>query len=188
MKKYIIFLALFIVALLFIGAPVRRMYVPKKYCPLLKQYAGRYDIDWLLVSSIVFYESRYRPKVVSPKGAMGLMQVMPATSIESAAKLGLNEFEVDDLFKPKVNLDIGCFYFSRMLKEFDGDILLALAAYNGGKGSVYRWYKKAAGKDNDAELKYSVIYKYVFPETKKYVQRVHGTYRLLKFLDKMWAF
>lgn len=191
MRRYIIIVISLFFLLLLIGSPLRRIYAPFRYRELVKYYANSYNLDWLLVSSIVYHESRFRYNAESNKGARGLMQIMPDTGFELAQKLGLKEFSVDKLFKPTVNLELGCCYFSGLVKEFNNDIRLALAAYNAGKGSIYRYYPKNKGdlsypSNNTRILEYPDIHKYLYPETRRYVSRVSGTYRLLKLMDKVW--
>ncbi|MDM8560085.1 lytic transglycosylase domain-containing protein [Candidatus Parabeggiatoa sp. HSG14] len=93
------------------------------------QTAKRYHIDVSLLFAIVHQESRWKPKVISPKGAIGLMQIMPSTG-ESFC--GLSE---EQLFTPKLNLDCGTRYFLQQLKEF-GTVKKALCAYNAGPTRV----------------------------------------------------
>lgn len=95
----------------------------------IRQAARRHRLDEGLLTAIVATESGFDPAVVSPRGAMGLMQIMPDLARESAL----------DPFEPTVNLDIGARYFSRLLDRFDGDVALALAAYNAGPGAVERF-------------------------------------------------
>lgn len=92
----------------------------------------RHEVDGLLVAAVVEAESRFRPKQVSPRGAVGLMQIMPAT----ASSFGKEE---QDLFDPRVNLEIGTRYLGTLIDHFDGDLELALAAYNAGPGAVARY-------------------------------------------------
>lgn len=189
MKKYLIFVSVLFILLLFIGAPVRQVYAPFKYRSLVKEYAQKYNLDWLLVASIIYHESRFRPRAVSPKGACGLMQIMPDTAEEVANKLGWEKVSLEDFFNPRINLELGCWYFHNILKEFDGEPKLALAAYNAGRGIIYRWWNQKQGNlayPSNNKPKYSDISKQLYPETKRYVQKVYGTYRLLKTLDKVW--
>lgn len=92
--------------------------------------AERHEVDGLLLAAVVETESRFRPTAVSPRGAVGLMQVLPATG----AMYGRN-----DLSDPHVNLDVGSRYLRRLLRDYDGDLELALAAYNAGPGAVERY-------------------------------------------------
>jgi soluble lytic murein transglycosylase-like protein len=95
----------------------------------IHQAARRHRLDAGLLTAIVATESSFDPAVVSPRGAIGLMQIMPELAGES----------VLDPFEPRANLEIGARYFSRLLNRFDGDVSLALAAYNAGPGAVERF-------------------------------------------------
>jgi soluble lytic murein transglycosylase-like protein len=92
--------------------------------------AERHDVDALLLAAVVETESRFIPTAVSPRGAVGLMQVLPSTG----AMYGRS-----DLSDPHVNLDVGSRYLRRLLRDYDGDLELALAAYNAGPAAVERY-------------------------------------------------
>jgi len=93
----------------------------------IEQTAGRYGVDHRLVQAVVQVESGGNPRAVSPKGARGLMQLMPAR----AEALG-----VRDSFDPGANLDGGVRHLRELLSRFSGDLTLALAAYNAGEEAV----------------------------------------------------
>ena len=97
------------------------------YHPIIVEAANRYQIDPSLVKAIIMAESGYNPRAVSKKGAKGLMQLMPGT----AEALG-----VKDSFNPEHNINGGVRYLSQLVSEFDGNIRLALAAYNAGSKKV----------------------------------------------------
>ena len=92
--------------------------------------AERHDVDPLLVAAIAQTESSFDTLAVSPEGALGLMQMMP----ETAEQLGLR-----NVYDPGQNLDAGASYLEYLLRRFDGDLVLALAAYNAGPGKVDRF-------------------------------------------------
>lgn len=102
------------------------------YGRTLVAVSDRHGVDGLLVAAVVEAESRFRSKQVSPRGAVGLMQIMPST----ASSFGKEE---QDLFDPHVNLEIGTRYLGSLLDTFDGDLELALAAYNAGPGAVAKY-------------------------------------------------
>lgn len=96
----------------------------------IMQAAQTYQVDPTLIRAIIMAESSYNPKAVSHRGAQGLMQLMPTT----AKWLG-----IEDSFDPAMNIDGGVRYFRRLLDRFDGDVKLALAAYNAGSRYVRKY-------------------------------------------------
>jgi soluble lytic murein transglycosylase-like protein len=101
------------------------------YGKAIKSACKRYTVDPDLVRAVIKAESNFNPEAVSPKGAMGLMQLMPDTA---------REMGVSDPFNPVQNIHGGVGYLSRLLKSLNGDLSLALAAYNAGPERV-RSYK-----------------------------------------------
>jgi len=98
--------------------------------PIILQASNRYQVDPAIIQAIIMAESSYNPKAVSRRGAKGLMQLMPRT----ARALG-----VKDSFNPEHNINGGVKYFKQLLNQFDGDLKLALAAYNAGSRKVRRY-------------------------------------------------
>jgi len=96
----------------------------------IKNAAGRYNLPEKLIASVIQVESNFQVDAVSPAGAQGLMQLMPATA---------RELGVDDPFDVRQNINGGAGYLRQMLDRFDGDVKLALAAYNAGPGTVERY-------------------------------------------------
>ncbi|MCJ7774051.1 MAG: lytic transglycosylase domain-containing protein [Desulfobacterales bacterium] len=107
------------------------LHTDRLFDPIIFQAANRHDVEPALVKAIIMAESGYNSKAISNKGARGLMQLMPAT----AEMLG-----VEDYYHPEDNINAGVKYFKQLLDQFDGNVKLALAAYNAGSGSV-REYK-----------------------------------------------
>ncbi len=95
--------------------------------PIVIQAASRHQVDPALIKAIIMAESGYNTRAISKRGAKGLMQLMPAT----AHALG-----VEDAFNPKQNINGGVRYFKQLVIQFDGDVKLALAAYNAGSRNV----------------------------------------------------
>lgn len=118
---------------------------------MARDYATRNRVSPSLVTAVIETESSYNPRAVSPRGAMGLMQLMP----DVAQSLG-----VENPFEPEENIRGGVTLLRKLLDKYHGDQRLALAAYNAGEGAVDR-----AGGVPD------------FPETREYVNRVIQAYR-----------
>lgn len=116
----------------------------------IQNVCEQYDLDFLLVKALIRAESQFDHMAVSPRGAMGLMQLMPATA---------RDMGVRNPFNPKENIEGGARYLRYLLKRFNNDLTLALAAYNAGPEVVKR-------------------YKGVPPyrETREYLKKVMGFY------------
>ncbi len=96
---------------------------------IVEEAARRHDVDPNLVRSLIKVESNFNAHAVSPKGAMGLMQLMPATA---------RTLNVSNPFDPQQNVDAGVRHLKHLLQDFNGDVKLSLAAYNAGAGAVAR--------------------------------------------------
>jgi soluble lytic murein transglycosylase-like protein len=116
---------------------------------LVQQAAKNQNLDEQVLRGVIQQESAFRPCAVSPKGAMGLMQLMPATA---------GQFGVPDPFDPKDNVEAGAAFLKQLLARYGGDLTLALGAYNAGPAKV----DAAAGVPK-------------IPETQDYVNRVLST-------------
>ena len=101
-----------------------------RYQSLILEAANRYKVEPEIIKAIIMAESGFNSKAVSKVGARGLMQLMPRT----ARSLG-----VEDSFKPAHNIDAGVRYFKHLLDQFDGEVKLALAAYNAGSFNVRKY-------------------------------------------------
>ena len=100
------------------------------YDLLIHEAAGRHDVDSDLIRAIIMVESQFNPRAKSKRGARGLMQLMPVTA---------GGLDVVDILNPHENVHAGTRYIKILLDRFDGDVKLALAAYNAGPQSVIRY-------------------------------------------------
>lgn len=112
-----------------VAIPVVPKTKTEQFTPIIEKYAKDFKLDPSLIHSIIATESDFNPKAVSPKGAKGLMQLMPAT----AARLG-----VDNSFDPEQNIRGGVQHFRWLMDNFNNDLNLSLAAYNAGENLVQR--------------------------------------------------
>ncbi len=134
--KFHTIILVFVILTIAVGCAVKpqqnNMITERNHLKLLaSQAAYMYGIDHKLFHALVKHESAWNPYAVSRKGARGLTQIMPRTGL---SQCGLKR---NVLFNPKLNLDCGAFYFSKLLKRFK-NVKLALAAYNSGEGRVAR--------------------------------------------------
>ncbi|GLS27272.1 lytic transglycosylase [Marinibactrum halimedae] len=118
--------------------------------------------------AIARQESAFAPDAKSPAGAMGLMQLMPATARETAKKIGITTHRKNDLLTPQYNITIGSNYLSQMVERFNGNRILATAAYNAGPHRVVKWLNPS-GKEVPYDIWIETI---PFHETRGYVQNV----------------
>jgi hypothetical protein len=136
----------------------------QRFDALIARYAKANELDSALVKAMVAAESGYEPTAVSPKGALGLMQVIPETAARYGVTDDRKQTVTQKLFDPATNLRIGTRYLRDLLRLFDHDLELALAAYNAGEATVQRY-------DNRIPP---------FPETQEYVKLVTQLYALFK--------
>lgn len=153
----------------------RRAYYPTAHLALLSREAEAREVPVALLLGLVRQESLFQPAVRSRAGAVGLMQVMPATGRLVARREG--QRGRPDLHDPEENVRLGTRFFADLLRQFDGDAPAALAAYNAGPGRVVRWRRERPGL-GEAEFVETIP----LAETRDYVKRVlfyQGAYEAL---------
>lgn len=128
--------------------------------------AAEFTISESIIYSIMRAESNYSPSARSPAGALGLMQVMPATAA-AIAKSGGEHGIREQLTRPEINISLGVRHLHDLLNLYGGDLVLAVAAYNAGAGNVNRWLKKFGNLPKDL-----FIENIPFAETREYVKKV----------------
>ncbi len=149
------------------------LYLRKRICPM---HFGEFvevecmdrDVDPNTFYSLMRQESLFEYDAVSWVGARGLSQIMPSTGRWIARRLDHGRFRLSHLMDPSTNVRFGVYYLSEQLKDFDGDAMRALAAYNGGPSNVQRWWAYGGCEDTDVfveDIGYS--------ETADYVRRVY---------------
>lgn len=145
----------------------RKYLYPYDYQDTINFYADRYEVDRNLVASVILAESKFRQDATSVHGARGLMQIMPETASWIATQIEDDSFSVDKLYNVNMNIKYGIWYLSELQTEFEGNEVLALAAYNAGRGNVYEWMEKYHW-----DINFKDYTKIPFPETREYVKRV----------------
>lgn len=130
-------------------------------------------LEKALTLAIIRQESSFDTHAKSPVGALGLMQLMPATAQDMAKELQIR-YQKQSLLSEKYNIQLGNYYLEKLLRKFSGSYILAIASYNGGQGNVRKWLKDY-GDPREIENTEEVIdwiEKIPFSETRNYVQRV----------------
>ena len=155
---------------------VQRLAYPLAYADLLSVEAQERNLDPLFLAALVRQESLFEPVAESYAGARGLGQVMPATGTGIANSLGVKDFVLEDLDRPSVSIRFGAYYLAVQMNRFDDELLIALAAYNGGPGNTLRWLE-AAGDNLD--LLVEVI---TATQSRVYLQRVYEQYLIYERL------
>lgn len=152
---------------------------PMSYKNSINTYSKEFGVDPYLVAAIINVESSYDKMALSNKEARGLMQISPSTGRWAAEDLEIEDFTLDLLFEPETNIMIGTWYLNMLSKEFDDNIQLILAAYNGGSGNVTKWLENDEYCEDGIYLK-----KIPFEETRDYIEKVLKNYKVYKTLYK----
>ena len=134
-----------------------RLRYPLRYDTIVRGHARNYRLDPALVAAVIYQESKFRAHARSSSGAIGLMQLLPATAKGIAIHTGGSRFRVADLDNPEINVRYGAWYLRHLLDKY-GDEKTALAAYNAGQENVDHWRASGSG--------------IAFSETRHYVSRV----------------
>jgi soluble lytic murein transglycosylase len=141
---------------------------PFPYFQTILSWSQQRQLNPVLVTSLIRQESRFEREIRSPVGAVGLMQVMPATGEWIAEQIDLKEYSLTD---PQDNIKLGTWYLDYTHREYDNNSLFAIASYNAGPGNVSNWRQRFRTSDPDV-----FVEKIPFNETKGYIESVFGNY------------
>jgi len=128
---------------------LRRLSYPNLYTGLVAEYAGHYDLDPLLMLSLIRQESLFDPQARSSAGALGLAQIMPATGEWIASQIGPEDYRESLLLRPYLNLRYSAWFFELLVNLYDRDWIAALVAYNAGPGNLKAWTGGEPIQDHD---------------------------------------
>jgi soluble lytic murein transglycosylase len=140
-----------------------RLRYPLRYEQIVTGHAENYNLAPQLVAAVIYQESKFDANAVSSSGAVGLMQLLPATAQGIADRTGGSGWHESDLVNPELNIRYGAWYLRHLLDKY-GSEELALAAYNAGQSNVDRWRDEGVGIQ--------------FAETRRYVERVQELKRI----------
>lgn len=150
---------------------IRKQFYKQQYSEYVNKYAEINEIDPAWIYAIIKVESNFNKDATSNSGARGLMQLMDLTAIEIAKELNLENFEINMLYEPEINIMIGTKYFNKLLEKYNQNYYLAIAAYNGGIGNVDEWIKKGVINQDGSNIE-NIPYK----ETNIYVRKTIKSY------------
>ncbi|MCL2372416.1 MAG: lytic transglycosylase domain-containing protein [Defluviitaleaceae bacterium] len=175
MKKFLA--AVFVMAALatvalFMAVSIR---FPIRYLEIIEANAG--ELETSLILAVIMAESSFRPQAQSHAGAQGLMQLMPSTAEWLAQLMGKTDFTPEDVWQPETNIAMGSFYLNWLLNNYNGNINIALAAYNAGQGRVNSWLSDSATSQDGINLD-----RIPFQETYNYLNRVRRNQRVYDIL------
>jgi soluble lytic murein transglycosylase len=134
-----------------------RIRYPLRYGEFVRVHAAKHGLDPALMAAVIYQESKFDKSAKSSSGAIGLMQLTPATAHGIAIRTGGSAFHTRDLYDAEINIRYGAWYLHNLFKKY-GSEELVLAAYNAGQGNVDRW------RANGQEIQ--------FAETRDYVKKV----------------
>lgn len=154
-----------------------KLFYPTPYEEIVRAAGEKYDLDPYLIYAVIKVESKFDEKIQSPKGARGLMQVMPETARWISQELKYENFHNDMIYEPQHNIMMGSWYIRYLLKQFNGNMITALAAYNGGETNVKKWVTNGTWSGNFNDLG-----DIPFKETRNYVYKVMMDYSTYKDL------
>ncbi len=172
-KKFLIICAAMLAMYFFTSVPAvqKKFLYPFPYRTTVENYSARWKVDKFLAIAVMKVESNFSEAAHSQSGAVGLMQIMPETAAWIAYSLGEDSDEIaadiKNLRDPDTNIRYGTWYLAELEDEFHGNDVLALAAYNAGRGNVREWMEQNHWSEN-----FSDVDKIPYAETRDYVKRV----------------
>jgi len=156
-----------------------------QYDSLIRSVAAEHGLEPMLVKAVVWRESRFDPKKFGAAGERGLMQVSETAASEWAREKRIDNFQVEELFDPRKNLEAGSWYLRRALQHWKHEaepMPFALSEYNAGASRAQRW----AGGDDAAAISASSFRRNIdFPGTRKYVDSIMQRYEFYKRRGRM---
>lgn len=179
MKKTTIGVIIVVIVVLIISTNftnILKKFYKTDYKEYVEKYAKEYNVDSLLVYSIIKAESNFKEGAISNKGACGLMQLMDNTAKEIAENTVMEYESGTTLYNPEKNIKLGIIYFSNLMSIYKNENL-ALAAYNAGSGNVNKWIETGVLKADGSDIE-----NIPYLETNTYVRKILRNYKIYKKL------
>jgi soluble lytic murein transglycosylase len=157
----------------------------QQYDKLIGSVAAEHHLDSMLLKAVVWRESRFDPQKYGTAGERGLMQVSEKAAGEWARENKIDNFQIEELFEPKTNLEAGAWYLQRAFQHWESQpdpLPFALAEYNAGASRAQRW---AGGSETTAISKKDFLANIDFPSTRKYIDSIIERYEFYKRRGRM---
>ncbi len=152
---------------------------PREYEDIVQACSLDYGVPAEYIFSVIYVESHFRATAVSPSDARGLMQLLPDTFLDMCRRMGLEE-NIGNIFLPEYNIRCGTYYLAYLYGLFENwDVVFA--AYNAGLGNVAEWLKDERYSDGHGNLT-----SIPFPETERYLQKIHKAIRGYERGPSLW--
>ena len=179
----IIILAIYFFAFKVFDVPklIMQKIYPTEYSEYVEKYSEKNNLDKYLVYAIIKAESNFDPSVTSASDARGLMQLMEETAVERSNIIDDSSIEAYDLYDPETNIRLGTSYFAYLLGLYNGNIVLALTAYNAGLGNVQEWINDGIIKSDGSDIE-NIPYQ----ETENYVRKILRDYQMYLKIYAEW--
>ncbi|NDJ60035.1 MAG: tetratricopeptide repeat protein, partial [Chloroflexi bacterium] len=155
---------------------IARMRYPAYYLEVVQDAGSRWEVDPLLMFSLIRHESLFDTYATAAAGEIGLTQVIPGTGAYIAGELDWPDYQHTMLFRPYAGVEFGAFYLGEQLRRFSGNATAALAGYNAGPGRAQSWLQLSGG---DPDLFMTAI---TINSTRQYVQRIYTSYGIYRVL------
>lgn len=175
----ILLLVLFLIFAINKAPDIIKIIYPMYYEDTINKYSKGYEIDPLMIASVIKTESNFNPYARSKKGAIGLMQITPKTGQWIATKLKYEDFNEDMLYESDINIKFGCWYIDYLSKKYEYNFKLVFCAYNGGLGNVDKWIS-----ENTITKDPTYFEDIPYIETKNYLKKIKNSYTIYKLLYK----
>ncbi len=157
-------------------AYIARMRYPLFYLETLQRIAQEYDLDPLLLASLIRHESLFNTNATGGAGEKGLTQVIPSTGEYIAEQINWPDYQHRDLFRPHAGIEFGAYYLSEQMQRFNRNPYAALAGYNAGPGRSQQWLQLSGGAP-DAFMSTITI-----ESVQRYIQRIYRNYNIYRTL------
>jgi soluble lytic murein transglycosylase len=171
-RVFALLLVSFLLILFYNSTFLGKLMYPIHFEQEIRESAANYDVDPFLIAAIIRVESNYKLDQESKKGAIGVMQIMPDTAAWIVEAAGHPQHSLEELHRVDININLGSWYISWLEKQYKGNTLYTVAAYNAGQGNVNKWKQT-----NTWDGTYENIDRIPFGETRHYVQRVMYYYK-----------